>query len=79
MADDETLTLAKSPIPTGSKSESFVYTVRVSADVKSVVVCIWTRRTVFPVETKLVFESIKSNTKPVAVFPEFLIITLEEN
>ena len=59
----------KSPIPTGFSSALFVYTVSVSPEEKLLLVVICTLSTVFPVDTKVVFEVIGPRTRPVAVFP----------
>ena len=65
----ETFAVPKSPIPTGFSSALFVNAVSVSPEEKLLLVVICTLSTVFPVDTKVVFEVIGPRTRPVAVFP----------
>mgnify|MGYP003314677915 CR=1 FL=1 len=65
----ETLAVPKSPIPTGFSSALLVYAVSVSPEEKLLLVVICTLSTVFPVDTKVVFEVIGPRTRPVAMNP----------
>ena len=73
----DTFAVPISPIPVATPA--LLKEVRMSFGANEFAVVIWTLRTVFPVDTKLVLESIKSKTIPLAVFPEFLISVFGTN